>query len=97
MRQARVSIRIGGQDHVVRADGPQEHLEACLDIFTERITLLRRKSPGIAEQRALVLAVLSIADDLLDARRQLEEREREVEQRARNLRMRISAALEKDA
>lgn len=93
-KHAEVRVRIGGQEHVIRAEGDQDRLEACLARFAGRLAALREASPGIAEQRAVVLAVLSLADDLLEAEARLEERDREVERRVRNLCMRISAAIE---
>lgn len=93
---AEVTVRLGGQDHVIRAEGEQARLEACLKLFTDRVAALKERSPGIAERRATVLAVLSIADDLLDARREERERARRVRRRTDDLRTRIETALDSD-
>ena len=94
--QAEVTVRMGGQDHVIRAEGEQAQLDACLKEFTDRLETFKSQSPGIAERRAVILAVLAIADDLLAARRERQVREEKLRRWAESLRARIESTLDTD-
>jgi cell division protein ZapA len=54
-------------------DGEEEHLEHLARDFDARIDGLRTSFGEIGDQRIIVMAALSVADELADTRRQIAE------------------------
>ena len=76
-----VTVRIAGEEHVIRASAPPEYTRACARLVDERVLEIRSKAGLLEAHKAAILAALSISDELLQAREELarlrEERERE--------------------
>lgn len=93
-RKTSVTVRIAGEEHVIRASAEPEYTRACARFVDERILEVRRQSGLIESHKAAILAAMAIADQYFRARDSLEELEEEVASRAGSLVNRIEGALE---
>jgi len=67
-----VTVRIGGEDHVLRASAEPEYTRRCAQVVDERIREVRKKLGLIEPHKAAILAALSLADELFEARKELD-------------------------
>ncbi len=67
---AQVTLRINGYAYVLGcADGEEAHLQAMATEVDERIAAIRQQSGTSGEARMLLMAALTLADDLYEQRR----------------------------
>jgi cell division protein ZapA len=88
-----VTVRIAGEEHVIRASAPPEYTRACAKLVDDRILEIRSKAGLLEAHKAAILAALSISDELLQAREELTRLRREVETRTKRLTERLESAL----
>jgi cell division protein ZapA (FtsZ GTPase activity inhibitor) len=88
-----VTVRIAGEEHVIRASAPPEYTRACAKLVDDRILEIRSKAGLLEAHKAAILAALSISDELLQAREELTRLRREVETRTERLTERLESAL----
>lgn len=86
-----VTVRIAGEEHVIRASAEPEYTRACARFVDERIMEVREQAGLIESHRAAILAAMSIADEFFQARDELDGLRKEVVSRAGNLVRRIEA------
>ena len=60
-----VSVRIAGEEHVIRASAEPDYTRRCASYVDERIMEIREKAGLLESHKAAILAALSITDDLL--------------------------------
>lgn len=89
-----VTVRIAGEEHVIRAAAPPEYTRACARMVDERIQEIRAKAGLLEAHKAAILAALSIADELLQTREALDGLRASAESRTAALSEEIRAALE---
>ena len=92
-RKASVTVRIAGEEHTIRANAEPEYTSACARYVDERISEIRSQGALIETHKAAILAALSISDELLQAREELERIRKEVGSRATNLARRLEGEL----
>jgi cell division protein ZapA len=68
-----VTVRIGGEDHVIRTNVEPEYTRRCAKWVDGRIGEIRSQLGLIESHKAAILAALSITDELFQALGQLEE------------------------
>jgi cell division protein ZapA len=66
-----VTVRIAGEDHVIRANAAPEYTRRCARLVDERITEIRTRSGLIEGHRAAILAALSLSDELFQTQEEL--------------------------
>ena len=74
-----VSVMIAG--HVYRmacAEGEEEHLQELAHQIDERIATLRQNFGEIGDQRLTIMAAITVADELAEARHQITELKAEI-------------------
>lgn len=86
-----VTIRIAGEEHVVRSNADPEYTKRCAEFVDRRIREIRQQSSLIEGHKAAILAALSITDQYLQALEELEGLSKEVVSRTRNLKSRVEA------
>ncbi|TVP74495.1 MAG: cell division protein ZapA [Gemmatimonadales bacterium] len=89
-----VTVRIAGEEHVLRSSADPEYTRSCAAFLDERIREIRELSGLVENHRAIILAALSITDRYFEAREELEQVRREVASRSTNLVRRIDHALD---
>ncbi len=89
-----VTVRIGGEDHTIRANVEPEYTRRCAQLVDERITQIRRQVGLIESRKAAILAALSITDELFQARAQLDDLKDSTAHRAEELASRLEATLD---
>jgi len=76
---AHVSVTINGRQYRMACDdGEETHLSRLAQEFDERIERLRTEFGEIGDMRLTVMAALTVADDLSDARERAQRLELEV-------------------
>ena len=68
-----VTVRIGGEDHTIRANVEPEYTRKCAEWVNERIGEIKTQLGLIDSHKAAILAALSITDEMFQARAQVEE------------------------
>jgi cell division protein ZapA len=91
-RQA-VGVWIGGEEHMIRSPADPEYTKACAELVDTRLTEVRALSGSIDANRAAILAALSIADELLQARADIERLRRDYAKGALDAAQRLDADL----
>jgi cell division protein ZapA (FtsZ GTPase activity inhibitor) len=89
-----VTVRIAGEEHVLRSTAPEPHTRRCADFLDDRIREIREHGTFTESHRAVILAALSITDRYLRAQEELERLRREVTSRSLNLARRVEDELE---
>jgi len=89
-----VTVRIGGEDHTIRANVEPEYTRKCAEWVDDRITEIKNQLGLIESHKAAILAALSITDEMFQARAQAEEIQDSSNRQAENLILRLEEALE---
>jgi cell division protein ZapA (FtsZ GTPase activity inhibitor) len=84
-----VTVRIAGEEHVLRSSADPEYTRKCAAFLDERIREIRDFSGLVENHRAVILAALAITDQFFSARDELDRMRREVTSRTTNLSRRI--------
>ena len=92
-RRASVTVRIAGEEHTIRTNAEPEYTKLCASYVDERISEIRSQGALMETHKAAILAALSISDELLQAREELERVRKEVGSLATNLARRLEAEL----
>ncbi len=92
-KKSTVTVRIAGEEHVLRSSADPEYTRACAAYLDERIREIREISGLVETHRAVILAALAITDRYFESRDQLEALKKEITSRSRNLTRRIEAEL----
>lgn len=88
-----VTVRIAGEEHALRANADPEHTRACARFVDARIQEIREKSGLVETHRAAILAALSISDQFLRTREELERLRREAAERDNALALQVEQLL----
>jgi cell division protein ZapA (FtsZ GTPase activity inhibitor) len=88
-----VTVRIAGEEHALRANADPEYTRTCARFVDARIQEIREKSGLVETHRAAILAALSITDQLLKAREELDRLRRESAERDERLARQVESAL----
>lgn len=88
-----VTVRIAGEEHVIRASAPPEYTKACAKLVDDRILEIRTKAGLLEAHKAAILAALSITDELFQAREEVTRLRNEVEDRTRRLTQQLQGGL----
>jgi cell division protein ZapA (FtsZ GTPase activity inhibitor) len=89
-----VTVRIAGEEHTIRSTADPDYTRRCAEFVDSRILEIRKQTNLLEEHKTAILAALSITDQYLQARDELDALRREVVSRARNLESRISEDLD---
>lgn len=88
-----VTVRIAGEEHVIRSNAKPEHTIKCADLVSTRIEDIRQRAGLLETHKAAILVALSLADELLQAQDQDGRTEDGLGARAKTLTQRIERAL----
>jgi cell division protein ZapA (FtsZ GTPase activity inhibitor) len=92
-RKSTVTVRIAGEEHVLRSSADPEYTRACAAFLDERIREIRELSGLVEGHRAVILAALAMTDRYFEAREELDRLRKEVASRSTNLARRIEEEL----
>lgn len=87
-----VTVRIGGEEHTIRANVEPEYTRTCAKWVDDRITEIKKQAGRIESHKAAILAALSITDEMFRARSQVEEVQESSARRAEALKLRLEEA-----
>ncbi len=88
-----VTVRIGGEEHVLRSTADPDYARACAEFLDDRVREIREAGGVMETHRAVILAALSITDRYFQILDDLERLQREVASRSNNLTRRIEDEL----
>lgn len=89
-----VSVRIAGEEHVIRASAAPDYTRRCAAYVDERIMDIRSKAGLLETHKAAILAALSISDELFQAREELQRLRAEVAREAGDLAQSLERAVD---
>lgn len=92
-KKTAVTVRIGGEDHVIRANVEPEYTVRCAEWVDERISEIKNQLGLIESHKAAILAALSITDELFQAQDEARVRRREGARKAEALARKLELAL----
>jgi cell division protein ZapA len=92
-----VTVRIGGEDHTIRANVEPDYTRRCAKWVDDRITEIKSQLGLIESHKAAILAALSITDEMFQARAQIEEVQDSTSRRAEALRLELENATDEVA
>ncbi len=92
-KKSTVSVRIAGEEHVLRSSADPEYTRACAAFLDERVREIRERSGLVDNHRAVLLAALAITDRYFGLRDELDRLRKEVTSRSTNLARRIEEEL----
>ncbi len=92
-----VTVRIAGEEHVLRSTAEAEYTKRCAEFLDDRVTEIRSLSRLVDKNRAVILAALSITDRYFQAHEELERLREEVATRSIALVERLEEELERTA
>ena len=87
-----VTVRIGGEDHTIRANVAPEYTEKCAKWVDDRIMEIKNQLGLIESHKAAILAALSITDEMFQAQAEVEEVRGAAAKRAETLQIRLEEA-----
>ena len=88
-----VTVRIGGEDHTIRANVEPEYTKKCAKWVDARITEIRSQLGLIESHKAAILAALSITDEMFQAQAQAEDIQDTSNRRAESLVISLEKAM----
>jgi len=91
--RAPVTVRIGGEDHTIRANVEPEYTRKCAEWVDNRITEIKKQVGLIESHKVAILAALSITDEMFQAQAQAEGIQDSSTRRAESLVMRLEEAM----
>ena len=91
-----VEVRIAGEDHIIRSNAAPEYTRSCAEFVNERIHEIKDQSGLIESHKAAILAALSITDELLQLRQELDELRSHLSSRTEELAKQLEEELAKE-
>jgi cell division protein ZapA len=91
--RAAVTVRIGGEDHTIRANVEPEYTRRCAQVVDERITDIKQQLGLIESHKAAILAALSLTDELFRAQGEVWELRSDTTRRVHELAARLEGIL----
>lgn len=92
-----VTVRIAGEEHVIRANAEPDYTKDCARFVDERISEIRRQAGLIEGHKAAILAALSITDEFFQARLEMDRVRGEVASSVDAVADRLAAGLAETA
>jgi len=87
-----VTVRIGGEDHTIRANVEPDYTRKCAKWVDDRISEIRSQLGLIESHKAAILAALSITDEMFQAQAQVSQAREATAHRAESLKLRLEEA-----
>ena len=76
-----ITVTIAGRPYrMACGEGEEQHLTTLAADFDRRITALKQHFGEVGDSRLLIMAALTVADDLAEARRQTADAHKQIEQ-----------------
>jgi cell division protein ZapA len=87
-----VTVRIGGEDHTIRANVEPDYTRKCAKWVDDRIMEIKGQLGLIESHKAAILAALSITDEMFQAQAQVDRIREAAAHRAESLQLRLEEA-----
>lgn len=84
-RARSIQVNIRGQKLSVRSDREPEFVQKLADHIDEKVAALQQAAPAAPLSKLLMLASMTVAEDLFEARARIEHLETEIGARSRTL------------
>ena len=91
--RAAIRVEIGGESYTLRTNADEAYTRKCAALVDERMEEIR-EATGLDRQKAAILAALSLSDDVLQGRADVEAWKKAVEGRANAVADRLKGALD---
>lgn len=94
--RTKVKVEIGGREYAIRADATPDYTRRCANFVDRTVRDLTRQAGLVDPHRAVILAALSLADQLFKVRSELDQVRGDSAARAAALSHRIDEHLDQD-
>ncbi len=88
-----VTVRIGGEEHTIRANVEADYTRRCAEWVDQRMMEIRSQVGLLENHKVAILAALSITDELFQARTELDELKHSTAGRVQALAFRLEEGL----
>lgn len=89
-----VQVEIGGEEYSIRALASPDYTKECAAYVDRTLKEIMRQGSLVQVHKGAILAALALADELFQARAQLEDLRADVARRAESLASAVEAGLE---
>ncbi len=96
VRKNVVTVRIAGDEYTIRSDASPEYTEECAAYVDRTVTEILGHGALVEGHKAVILTALSLADQLFQARAEIDHIRREMSRLAAKLSADIEVALTPD-
>lgn len=79
------TVRIGDEEYTIRSEASREYTQECARYVSDTISEIVARGSLIEAHKAAILAALALADELFQARGQIEELRSELARRSARL------------
>ena len=86
-----VRVRILDHEYFIRSDESEEQVQRVAEFVDERFKEIRDNSKGLSETKTAILAAFHIASEYFQALKDREDREKAMQNRARELILQIDS------
>jgi len=76
-----VSVEIGGKRLALKTDREDAHIERLATYVDDKLETLRRSAPSVAHDKLLMMVSMTLAEELFEARQELERLRSSVRER----------------
>lgn len=91
--KASVTVRIAGEEHTIRSSAEAEYTKRCAGHVDQRMHDIKKQVGLLEGHKVAILAALSIADELFQAREDLQRSRSEFARRVDGLAAQLEAGL----
>lgn len=92
--QKPVRVKILNQEYLIRSDNDEAQIQRVAQFVNERFNDIKESTQGLSERKIAILAAFDIASEYLQQKKDRENLERDIQERARTLSFQIDSYLE---
>lgn len=81
----KIDVHIRGQKLTVRSDRDPEFVEALADHVDQKVASLQKAAPAAPLSKLLMLASMTVAEELFEARREIDRLKQEISDRSETM------------
>ena len=92
--QKPVRVKILNQEYLIRSDNNEAQIQRVAEFVNDRFNDIKNSTQGLSERKIAILAAFDIASEYLQLKKDRDDRERDIQERARTLSFQIDNYLE---
>jgi cell division protein ZapA len=89
-----VNVKIFGQEFTIKGEDSPEYVESLAEFVDKKMREVASASSVITSHKVTILTAINIADELFRLRREMEEKEKEIQERTSEWLTQLSKTLD---